>query len=37
MQATATDFLLRASVKAYENGKVTAVRDWRETIPRDLL
>jgi len=37
MQASASDFVLRGSVRAYENGALAASRDWDETIPRDLL
>jgi hypothetical protein len=37
MHATATDFVLRASVRAHENGTLAASRDWEQTIPRDLL
>ena len=37
MHASASDFVLRGSVRAYENGALAASRDWDETIPRDLL
>jgi hypothetical protein len=37
MHASASDFVLRASIRAYENGALAAARDWDETIPRDLL
>ncbi|MGA2043539.1 MAG: CocE/NonD family hydrolase [Roseiarcus sp.] len=37
MRATATDFVLEGRLRAYENGALAAERDWRETIPRDLL
>jgi hypothetical protein len=37
MRATATDFLLQGTVRAYENGALAATRAWDETIPRDLL
>ena len=36
MQASATHFLLRATVRAYENGVLAATREWDETIPRDF-
>jgi hypothetical protein len=37
MHATATDFVLRGSVRAYENGTLAGCRDFEETIPRDLV
>jgi predicted acyl esterase len=37
MHATATDFVMRASVRAYENGALSGARDMEKTIPRDLL
>jgi hypothetical protein len=37
MQADATHFRLRGSVKAYENGALAASREWDEAIPRDFL
>ena len=37
MHATATDFILCASVRAYENGALAGVRDMEQTIPRDHL
>ena len=37
MHATADDFILVGTLKAYENGALAASREWRETIPRDLL
>ena len=37
MHATATDFVVRASVSAYENGALAASREMEETIPRDCL
>ena len=37
MHATATDFVMRASVRAYENGALSGARDMERTIPRDLL
>jgi hypothetical protein len=37
MRATAEDFILESSVRAYENGALAGARDFKETIPRDLL
>ena len=37
MCATASDFILEASVQAYENGVLAGARAWEEAIPRDLL
>ena len=37
MRATATDFLLQAKVRAYENGALAGARAWEETIPRDCV
>ncbi|SDR53336.1 hypothetical protein SAMN05519103_04700 [Rhizobiales bacterium GAS113] len=37
MQATATDFVVAASLRAYENGTLAGSRDFEERIPRDLL
>ena len=37
MQASATHFMLRGSVRAYENGALAGSRQWDETIPRDFL
>jgi putative CocE/NonD family hydrolase len=37
MHATAADFVVQASVRAYENGALAGARDMEETIPRDLL
>jgi uncharacterized protein len=37
MHATATDFVLRGSLRAYENGTLARSRDFEETIPRDLV
>jgi uncharacterized protein len=37
MHATPTEFVLRASVRAYENDQLAGSRDWEETTPRDLL
>jgi putative CocE/NonD family hydrolase len=37
MHATATDFVVQASVRAYENGALAGAREMAETIPRDLL
>jgi hypothetical protein len=37
MRASATHFMLRGSVRAYENDTLAASREWDETIPRDLL
>jgi hypothetical protein len=37
MRATATNFVLRANVKAFENGVLAASREMEETIPRDCV
>jgi uncharacterized protein len=37
MHATAADFVVQASVRAFENGALAGARDMEETIPRDLL
>lgn len=37
MRATATDFILAAEVRAYENDELAARRVMEETIPRDCL
>nr|WP_158818748.1 CocE/NonD family hydrolase [Methylocapsa sp. S129] len=37
MHATATDFVVQASVRAYENGTLAGGRDMEQTIPRDHL
>jgi uncharacterized protein len=37
MHATAADFVVQASVRAYENGALAGAREMAETIPRDLL
>jgi len=37
MHATATDFILRANVKAFENGILASSREMEETIPRDWV
>jgi putative CocE/NonD family hydrolase len=37
MRATADDFILTATVSAYENGALAITREFAETIPRDLL
>jgi predicted acyl esterase len=37
MHATATDFVLAAKLRAFENGTFAASRDFEETIPRDLV
>ena len=37
MQATSTEFVLSASLRAFENGTLTSSRDFEEKIPRDLV
>jgi uncharacterized protein len=37
MRATATEFILRAKLRAFENGTLAAARDFEETLPRDLI
>jgi uncharacterized protein len=37
MHATATHFVVEARLRAYENGALAGSRDWKETIPRDLV
>ncbi|MBW0001863.1 MAG: CocE/NonD family hydrolase [Hyphomicrobiales bacterium] len=37
MRATRTEFILNASVRAFENGSLAASREFEETIPRDLV
>lgn len=37
MRATASEFILRAKLRAFENGSLAAARDFEETIPRDLI
>jgi len=35
MTSTETDFIIKASLKAFENGDEVFSRDWNEAIPRD--
>jgi len=35
MSCTLDDFIIKASLKAFENGDEVFSRDWNETIPRD--
>jgi hypothetical protein len=37
MHASATDFILRGNLRAFENGALAASRDWEVTIPRDHM
>ena len=37
MRATASDFVLEARLSARENGQIVRERQFRQTIPRDLL
>jgi putative CocE/NonD family hydrolase len=37
MRATATDFVLEAQVRCFENGELASSRDFREEIARDLV
>ena len=36
MQATKSEFILRAMVRAYENGALAGAREMEETLARDL-
>ena len=37
MHASATDFILRGNLRAFENGALAASRGWEVTIPRDHM
>ena len=37
MRATATDFVIEATLDAYENGALARSRSFAETIARDLI
>jgi hypothetical protein len=37
LRATATSFEIQASLKAFESNALVCRREWRETIPRDLV